>query len=307
MPNILRVTVENAAELLNNGAYGAGAVVAVQSSATESGTYAAVSGTGATPTITLVAGTAIYTGYDPQGTSATWYRTRYESAGATRYSDWSAAFQVGNETAGLICALADAKQRLGIPYTDTSEDENLIGFIRQVGDYIEGPATGRWFIPRPLSGTTTYRVHTDVGRVLWLPKGVRSIATLAVADEDQPDSGGTYTTATAADYFIDPPEMERPQGWPGTRVVFRRNPSGPVSGFSDAAFGAEITGAFGWSAVPPAISRIALNMVVAAHQGRGTSGGAVVTVNIDGSRIFEGFLSKTDQMTLAWYRHMVVG
>lgn len=305
MPNTLTITVQNPDAILNAGAYGAASVIRCQSATTESGSYANLTGTGSTPTIAIVTGTRAYTGYDPAGTSSTWYRTRYESADATRLSDWSAAFQVGDETGGLICGLNDAKQRLGLTET-TSEDENLLDFIRQVTAWIEGPATGRWFVPRPLSGTVTYRVHTTAGRELVVPKGIRSITTLGVATEDQPASGGTYTTATAGDYYIDPPEMERDAGWPGTRIVFRRNGSGSVQTFYDASFGAEITGAFGWSAVPAEVARIGLNMVVAAHQGRGSAGSGTVTINVDGSRSYEGFLSKADRDTLAWYRHRVV-
>ena len=86
MPNLVRVLVENPDELLNAGAYGAGAVVRVQTSATQAGTYADVSGTGSTPTLALVTLIRAYTGYDPNGTVSSWYRTRYENAGATRLS-----------------------------------------------------------------------------------------------------------------------------------------------------------------------------------------------------------------------------
>lgn len=59
-------------------------------SAPETGTYADISGTGATPA-RFDTGTEAYIGYDPLGTSGTWYRTRFENAGATQLSDWSAA------------------------------------------------------------------------------------------------------------------------------------------------------------------------------------------------------------------------
>lgn len=93
MANILQVAVNSSAEILNTGAYGSGAVVRVQTSATEAGVYADVSGTGSTPTIAIVSGTSAYTGYDPNGTSTSWYRVRYENSGATRTSDWSDSFQ----------------------------------------------------------------------------------------------------------------------------------------------------------------------------------------------------------------------
>ena len=91
----VEIEVEDPDALLNAGMYGAGAVIRLQWSATAAGSYADVSGTGSTPTIALVTLTDSYTGYDPVGTSSTWYRTRYENAGATRLSDWSAVFQPG--------------------------------------------------------------------------------------------------------------------------------------------------------------------------------------------------------------------
>ncbi len=100
MPNILTITVDDSANLLNAGAYGAGAVIRVQTSATEAGVYGDLSGTGSTPTIAIVSGTSSYTGYDPSGTATSWYRTRYENSGATRVSDWTTAFQAGGSSAG---------------------------------------------------------------------------------------------------------------------------------------------------------------------------------------------------------------
>lgn len=307
MANVIRIGVENPDELLNSGAYGSGALIRVQSSATESGSYADLTGTGSTPTVALVTATTIYTAYDPVGESTTWYRTRYENSGGTRLSDWQTAFQVGAEEAGGICSLYDVRQRLGLAVNDTSEDENLLDHIRTVTTFIEG-RTGRWFVPRPLSGTTTYRMHTESGRALWIPKGIRSITTLGVAEEDQPASGGTYTTATSSDYYIDPPEIERSSGWPATRIVFRRNASGAATIFQDASYGVEITGAFGWSAPPADVANVGANMVVALHRRRGASGGGdSVTVNIDGSRTFEWLLSTTDRRTLDWYAIRTVG
>ena len=77
--------------LLNAGLYGAGAVFRLQSATSANGTYADVSGTGSTPTIAIVSGTEEYDGFDPNGTSATFYRARIENAGATRLSDWKTA------------------------------------------------------------------------------------------------------------------------------------------------------------------------------------------------------------------------
>ena len=59
MANTLKIPVENADELLLAGVYGAGALIRIQSSTTEDGSFANLTGTGSTPTIALVAGTFI--------------------------------------------------------------------------------------------------------------------------------------------------------------------------------------------------------------------------------------------------------
>lgn len=79
------------AKLLNAGMYDTGALIRIQSSDAPNGTYANLAGTGSTPTIALVSGTETYEGFDPAGTSATYYRARFENAAATRVSDWKTA------------------------------------------------------------------------------------------------------------------------------------------------------------------------------------------------------------------------
>lgn len=301
MPQTFTITSEEPNKIRNAGMYDTGALIRVQSSATESGAFADLSGTGSTPTIAVVADTRTYTAYDPNGAASTWYRTRYENAAATRTSDWSSAFQVAEESVGLLCSLFDVKQRLGVSSTDANNDETLLELIRSVSTAIEG-YTGRWLAPRPTSGTTTYRVHTSASRTLWLPKGIRSVTTLGYATEDQPSSGGTYTTITSTDYAIEPPDMERDYGWPGTRIMLRSN--GTVTRFSDALYGAEIVGAFGFASVPADISDIAANAVIRKWIGKeraepqafvGPSGGVTLLRDI----------SPSDMARIDWYRDLV--
>jgi len=257
--NVVRTTVENAGELLNAAMYGAGAVVRLQSAAAEAGPFANEA------TAALVSGTRVYTLYDADGTSTTWYRVRYEDAGGTTTSDWSAPFQVGDEQAGLICSLYDVEQRTGT--VSDNEREMLIELIRDVTVEIER-YTGRDFTGA--RSDVTFRLHTRAGRTLWIPRGIQSVTTLKVATEDQPTSGGTYTTATATDYYLDPPEYERAPGWPATRIVFRSNPTGPIGAFYRAAFGAEITGRPGFAEVPGDVQRVGAEMVLSAFLTKGS-------------------------------------
>lgn len=93
MANILTITVWDSEDLVNLGAYGAEAVVRVQTSDASDGVFADVSGAGSTPTVAVVSGTRTYKAYDPDGASSSWYRLRYENADATRTSDWSDPFE----------------------------------------------------------------------------------------------------------------------------------------------------------------------------------------------------------------------
>jgi hypothetical protein len=292
VPNILTITVENPDELLDIGLYGAGAVVQVQSGSAEAGPFADDG------TVAIVAATRSYTYYDVDGISSTWYRTRYENAAGTTTSDWTAAFQTGDETAGLLCSVYDVEQELGRTLT-ANERESVIDKIRQVSMAIEG-YTGRWFVPRPLSGTTTYRFHTRTGTTLRIPKGIRSITTLGTATGDQPTSGGTYATTTG--FYLDPPDAERDVGWPATTI---RLLSTAGVRFYRASFGAEVTGAFGWASVPHDIQGVAIRAVVRRYLGKG-GGGTTVAVGPAGTPMLLPDMSGADRAVLAHYRSIPV-
>jgi len=300
VPNVLKLTVENPDEIRNAGAYDTDALMRVQSSATETGTFADLTGTGSTPTVAVVAATRSYTAYDPNGTSSTWYRTRFENAAGTRLSDWSAAFQAGDETAGLLCGVDDVWQAVGTGSPSANDAELIIDNIRQVSRQIENYC-GRWFAPRPLSGTTTYRFHTESGYSLWIPRGIRSITTLGIGAEDQPDSGGTYTTATATDFYIDPPVVQRtdPANDPGFWVRLR---SQAATYFVDATFGAQITGAFGYARVPDDVQGVTTRAAIRKYIGKG---GAVTAVGPNGTELLLPDMAGSDRTVLDWYKRRV--
>jgi hypothetical protein len=271
MSNVVRIIAEGSDELLNAGAYGTGAVIRLQTSATFGGVYANVTGTGSTPTIALVAGDRTYTGYDPNGTAASWYKTRYENAGGTITSDWSDPFQV--EARGL-CDRGQVKARLMPANTtlDTADDELIDELIDQVTAWIEG-YTGRRFTPETAA---TYTFDTSWGRVLRIPRGIRSVTTLGVATGHQPDTGGTYTTVPAGDVLLRPLPADLPDGWPATEVRLSRASTGTVPMFVDAENGATITGNFGFASVPKDIEAVCIDAVVAAYQSRKNGASSVL-------------------------------
>lgn len=304
MPNIVHVTCENPDEILNAGAYGAGALIRLQSAATEAGAFTDVAGTGSTPTIAVVDGVRSYTGYDPNGTSSTWYRTRYENAAGSRLSDWTPPFQVAPEGSGLLCSLYDAKQRLGIAPTDKNQDEDLLEIIRQVSTEIMD-YTGRLFARSPMTGTVAelFEVPED-GSDLWIPQGIAEVSEVAIATSTQPSVGGTYTVVPTAEWFLRPLPGDRSPGWPATRIV--------ISDLSAYRFykgfnAARITLARGWPTVPSNISAVALRATVTNHMSKGVAGGGPAIVGPSGAMTILRDISPKDQMTLDRYRVPSIG
>lgn len=142
MPNILTIPVPNPDQLLNAGAYGAGAVVQVQRASAAAGPFADEG------TVPIVAGTTSYTYYDTEGTSSTWYRVRYESAdGSTAVSEWGTPFQSYTS----LVSLADAQARVGDSVTQALIDEEEAWLASKIGP-LTGERTETFFIPSRLHG-----------------------------------------------------------------------------------------------------------------------------------------------------------
>lgn len=260
MPNLIRVYVEEPDELLNASMYDAGAIVRLQSCATETGVFANET------TAALVSGTRAYTLYDADGTGTTWYRTRYENAGGTIYSDWSDAFQVGGEEAGYLCSLTDVKQRLGIGDDVDTYDEELAELIRAVTAEIERQ-TGCDFTGDRSDQTYLFDVPY-MSRVLWVGRGVQSVTTLAYATTSQPETSGTYTTISTG-YYLRPMTVERDHlGEPASRIVLADTSS---YWFYPGYNTVQLTARLGWAEVPPEVSRIAVNAVVSQHLTKGAA------------------------------------
>lgn len=271
MSNIIRLLVDNPDELRDAGAYDTGALIRTQWSATETGAFVDISGTGSDPTVNIASGVFSYLAYDPNGTTTTWYRTRYENAAGTRVSEWSAAFLVG-ASAGL-CSLQQVKLRIfpaGV--TDTADDDLITFMIDQLTDWISH-YTHRKLVP---VNSTTYTFDTVAGHVLRVPLGIRSVTTLEVNNlAHQPDTGGSYTTVTAADYLLRPKSQDSDEGWPYTELWLSRGTlTGTIGRFGNIQNGARITGTFGFAVTPPDIAAVAMDAVIAAYQARklGTSG-----------------------------------
>lgn len=291
MANVIRVRVENPDDLLNTGMYGAGALIRLQSSATETGAYTDVT------TAAIVSATNIYAIYDSAGGSTTWYKTRYESASGALTSDYSAAFQAGQPS--TLCDFEDIKQQLRVASTDTTQDEEIIQWCESVTDFIHG-FTGRSFLP---DSTTQYTYDgfdaTENGRCILVPTGIQSVSLLEVAMY----TGGPYNTIPSTDFFLRPQGADLMPGWPYTELWMTDIPSSgnPAPYFFRGFNTVRATGVFGWVSIPKDIEKIARTLVVAALRERGSGGGDAVTIGIDGERTFERALSYVDRETLKRY------
>jgi hypothetical protein len=293
VPNVLHVLVENPDELLNAGAYGAGAVVQVQSGAAAAGPFA---DDGSVPIVTLV---RAYTYYDSDGVSSTWYRTRYENAAGTTTSDWSDVFQTG-ETAGLLCSLYDVKQRLfGTGTVSANEDELILEIIREVSDEIED-YVGAWLAPRPTDPLSTMTLLFDVPRAtrsILLESGsrrcgIRTLTSMGLASQSQPESGGTYTAATLADVLLRPRPTDDGPAW--RLELSDRSGSYFYPGYNTV----QVVGSFGPETVAARIQAVALAAVTRRYMGKDTATTGVISVGPEGGVKLLGDISPSMRDTL---------
>jgi hypothetical protein len=233
--------------------------------------------------VALVSGTTAYTVYHQTGASSDWYKTRYENAGASIVSDWSAPFQAGGEEAGYLCSLYDVKQRLGIAASNTASDEQLMELIRATTREIER-LTGRDF-----TGDRSDTIYTfDVAETtdsIEVDRGIQSVTTLELAST----TGGAYTATTA--YYLRPQD----RAWVGEPYTRIRLGSGvwAYEGYDTV----RVTGKLGWAEVPPEVQRIAASAVVAQWMTKGSEGPRAV-VGADGRATILRDISPADWDTL---------
>ena len=179
----LEIEVTNADELLATEAYGAGAPLRWESSATETGTY--VEG-GTQP---LTAGVVLYDIWDAAGIETTWYRTRISNVGATTFSAYSAP----RSPITSVTSLAEVRALVTTPLSDID--------LQAVIDREEAWLTGK---VGQLSGPRTDEYLPGYGDTpLYLRRRAESVAIL--------DAG----VALAASEFVFTPStgMIR-RGWP---------------------------------------------------------------------------------------------
>lgn len=170
-----------------------------------------------------------------------------------------------------LVTTAQVKAQNGIP--DTVDDAVISSFIDELSAWIQG-YTGRRFIAE---AAATYTFDTQAGTVLRIPRGIRTVTSMGVAQSHQPDTGGTYTTIPAHDILLRPKDEANEVGWPYFEVWFLRGSlTGSVTSFVTAQNGCTITGNFGWATVPPEIQSVCIDAVIAAYQSRSDGASSVL-------------------------------
>jgi len=291
VPNILTLNVPNPDQLLNAGAYGAGAVVQVQSAALEAGPF---TDDGTVPLVTAVTS---YTHYDLDGTTTTWYRTRYENAAGVVVSEWSDSFLPNQSSAlGQYVTPAALKLRLGI--TGTANDLLFDQICDETNQWIES-YTGRVLAP---IGSATYLFDgyglsspylISLGRL-----GARAVTSIEVSTD-----GVTFGSPLASTlYSLRPLAQDRAlSGEPASHIYLTTGYRLPY-GYGNI----RITMTAGFAVIPDDVRAVAINIAVRAWHGRQTGMADVVGSDETGEPIVTKIIAPEFKRTLDHYRPVLV-
>ena len=280
--NILRINVDP--EVLATNAYGAGALVRVERSATGGGAGFAELGT-----VAVVAGQTQVTYYHQTGATSDWYRTRYSDSGNGLQSAYGSEFQAGGPQP--YATFGDVKARLGL--VDTNDDVLLESIVGQANSALEA-MLGRRVGP---DNGATYVFNGDGQRRLRVTRGIRAVTSMTVALW----TGATPVSVPAGDIFLEPASGDRAPGEPADWIFLSPVPTGGVYTFGYGLNTVSVTGDFGFASIPPALSDVAVNMAVTRWRARGASGGDNAAVGMDGERTFGRTLSYEDRLTVRHY------
>ena len=195
----ITVFVPDPAGILDSSAFGAGALLRWENGAAIGGPFTEQG----TRAITI--GTSAYIFWDPTGTPATWYRTRYSDAGGALFSDYSAPF---GPQPDAYCTVLDVKQRMsgGVPVQSGAFDEVLNDAIIEVSDLINGEVRnirgqgeGWSFLPK-LPTTSRYTGRQGGSSLLLIDDSV-AVSAVAILD---PVGVVTQTLIPGTDYLTQP-------------------------------------------------------------------------------------------------------
>lgn len=236
------IALDTPDDVLATAAFGAGALIRVERSATEGGVYAEVT------TIPVVAGTYAYDYWDPAGTATSWYRWRVSNAGNTQQSGYSDAFQ-GVDVAAEIPD--DAYATIGDLLKGVDQNITNTRLLSRYSDALVESAAeideevGHDFHRHPRSGTET-RTFTGSGRARICVHGdIAGIVpgTVTAIEVSTSRSAPVWEALGVTHYELEPSNPVN--GAPHDHIL--------LTGAGDYAHWpllVRVTAAFGWAEIP---------------------------------------------------------
>lgn len=237
----IRIPLDDPAGALT--AFGAGAVLRLERSATELGAYAEIA------TTAVDADTALYTLFDTAGDDTSWYRWRLSNAANSDQSPYAAPFQgeeFTEDAAPLAYATLDdfnliSQQDVSTDGRRAARAQKLLERASRQLDVKLGFDVRR----HPATGTEQRYFTARSPELLCIHDGIADSDTLTVAVSE--DDGATYTDVAAADYYTEPHEPTKP-GFPIFHL--RLTGRGTLTAWPRGKRLVRVDTQYGWPAVP---------------------------------------------------------
>lgn len=198
---------------------------------------------------------------------------------------------------GAYATLAAVKTRM--KRTDTADDTFIQTLCDQINGWVESPqGAGRPIAPYTATYTFDGSDWRFNGTVLVIPRGIRAVTTLKLASA----TGESYTTIASTDYYLRPATQDRSNGWPATRLHISDAPAGAFTN-AEPGFGTtELTGDYGWAAIPDELKDVAETAVVRAFSARAGGQSDLIGNDETGQPLVSRFLSGDHRRLVESYR-----
>lgn len=241
--NSLHMTCPNPDELI--GAWGAGSRIRIQSSATQTGTYADVA------FVVLVSLQTAYAYEHVAGIDSTWYKVRFEDSTGANANDYGAPFQSGDATSAYASIAAFRSFTRNQYITDAADPDTFIESLALATAARAIDAECRRTFQLAGTAPATARIYSAVcstdgyGRYSIEMDDVADPSSITVSFDS---SGNGDYTSPCVDFRVGPSNAAA-KGLPYRELVFDLGVIVPY-----VRDGVQVTAPWGWAAWPPTIT-----------------------------------------------------